>query len=675
MIPIPDTSRRFLITNKSDTSGNIWYTKNVNLDEQGYVRLSPRNIAIYSSSQSNDFDIVASFGRYRTSYRYLLGDAGTYPFTADISPTGFTVAVDAGTGVPATGVTAGRGVFWQQRWYMTAGTTGGQVYWKNLTTGAWTSLGLTLTDNILRPLCVFESYNYLAVGNGSTVQLVDTSHTLVRTLTIPSDYEVSAIAYSNDKLGMVAKIKVDSIHETLESKFITWDGATTSANGIYSVGSDEVLEVVAYKSSFVFLTRAGQLLYFNGGGFQELAVVPYYVRRRIMSIGRMIGDTMKVDGEKIYINVAGSLIGYGKKQESFLQNYNQGILCYDPNIGLYNVYSPSISLASAITVTSGNINTTTDILTKTAGTLPQTGNPIKLIAGQPGGLKNGFVYYIIRRSTTTFSLATTRENAIAGTAIDITSTGSASNYFLALDLTDYGQSLVTTAGGIVLNDSRDYTYDQMLLSSTCTGTSGTDISYAQLVISEFTNIGYYVTSRIMSQAVNDTFQSVFVKYAPLKSDDVITVKCKYENISGIPTTTPQGSTTCTWIDSNTLTTTADFSEVLTYLSTSGNECECEIISGAGAGQMSKISSITYDTGTYTINLTDDLEGITAGNICNIIVDNWKTLGTITSTDTNGWKQFPIAKSAKWIKLKVEMKGTNIVVEDLQIVNKEQIPAL
>lgn len=115
----------------------------------------------------------------------------------------------------------------------------------------------------------------------------------------------------------------------------------------------------------------------------------------------------------------------------------------------------------------------------------------------------------------------------------------------------------------------------------------------------------------------------------------------------------------------------DFSEAYTYLQTTGNEIECEIINGAGAGQLSKVSSITLDTGIYTINLTDSIEGVAVSNVSNVILDNWKTLGTITSSDLLGYKEFPIEIPTKWVKIKNIVKGTNIIIEETQVINQPQ----
>lgn len=86
----------------------------------------------------------------------------------------------------------------------------------------------------------------------------------------------------------------------------------------------------------------------------------------------------------------------------------------------------------------GNVNTSTDIITINGGALTdltriETGIPIyvsNLSGGTlPGGVSSGF-YWIIVQSSTTFSLATSLSNALAGTKVDLTSQGTGNSYFI-----------------------------------------------------------------------------------------------------------------------------------------------------------------------------------------------------------------------------------------------------
>lgn len=677
MIKIPNENKQFIVTNRSDLSGNIWYTKNINFDEEGYVRQSDRMIAFISDNSTDasydaDFGLTASFGRYGSNNNWLLGTI-TNPFTALFNTNSFGSTQDAGSGVPSTSVGT-RGTWWQNRWYV---TTDSNLFYK-VTSGAWTNLAKSFTASIPHPVEVFRNKNSLCVGDGNIVHLYNTSHTETATLTLPADYQVISIKYSNNKVGITTRLSTDSLNQNQDAYFFTWDGASSSASAGFPIGSTQTYGLVQYKGTWVILSKTGQLLYFNGGGFNELAIFPFVGNEKIWVNFDTIGDTLIADGDKIFINISGVLSPEGVKQQTFLPNYHGGIWCYDPNVGLYHKYSPSISVSSQVTVTNANINTTTNIFTSTAGTLPQTGNPIKYIynvSAQIGGLTTGTVYYIIRIDSTHFKLATTFENAMAGVAIDITSTGDSNNYFLAINLKDYGQSIATFTGGLATNSYRAITYGQMLSSTRSYNAVGTEVNYAQLSIPEFKHISYVVTPRFISSEIEDNNQKVYIKYKPLKTGDSIIVKYKNEEILGIPTSTPQNGVNCTWTNNTTLTVVGDFSEVLTYLTDTTKECELEIISGSGAGQMSQISSISNNAGTYTIVLSDEIEGVTASDKCNILIDNWKNLYTIESGDTNCYSEIPIALTSKFGQLKIIMKGVGITIEELQVINKIHKPSV
>jgi len=83
------------------------------------------------------------------------------------------------------------------------------------------------------------------------------------------------------------------------------------------------------------------------------------------------------------------------------------------------------AISGALTFTTGNVNTGTDVITLSSTTNFPTGTPVVITSTTtvPAPLVSDSVYYVINASGTTIKLATTAANATAGTAIDITSTG------------------------------------------------------------------------------------------------------------------------------------------------------------------------------------------------------------------------------------------------------------
>jgi len=103
-------------------------------------------------------------------------------------------------------------------------------------------------------------------------------------------------------------------------------------------------------------------------------------------------------------------------------------------VGFYRVTTVTTTTAQATTNTLSQSDTftaddTTDICTWTStANIPSnvlTGTRVRLTTTTtlPAGLATATDYYVIRLSDTTFSLATSYANAVAGTAINITSTG------------------------------------------------------------------------------------------------------------------------------------------------------------------------------------------------------------------------------------------------------------
>lgn len=675
MITIPQQGK-FSQQNKSDLFGNLSATRNMNFDEAGYAKLSSRTISFKSEKDDNNFNIPISFGRDGNEFHIVTADS---PYDLNITESDFSIAEDTNTNAPTLSFDSW-GKWFQNRWHASTNT---KIWY---TTGAaWTDTGATLTTGKVHALETFKNKNSLAVTNGNTVQLLDTSYGLTITLTIPSDFEAVGLSYSNAKMGIITKLSDTIAGQNQEAFFFVWDGGSAQAGQGYPMGSDAILAIAPYKSSWVILTRNGELFYFNGGGFELLDSLPFSFLNTKWgdSTNRItFGDVMQVEGDKVYINVGNDYDPFGKLGEYYTQKNPSGIWCYDPNIGLYHRYSHSISPAYQISVTS--IDTSTDILTAT-GTIPATGNPIKYVYDQAdpiGGLSLGRIYYIIKLSSTTFKLAETKEDALAGVKVNITS--STTGKFTAINVLDYGNSKADRTGGIGFTNTRKEIADNIIFGAELPDFNSTTL-YDTLNISipRFENRGHLVTAKALSQNITDNNQKVFIKYRPLDVNDKLILKYKDIDILNIPTSTPQWvtSTTCTWISSTEFTTTADLSDIKDYLAAdTTNECEVEIIAGAGAGQASQIVSVSGSS-PYAVVLSDPIDGATSGYTCDVSIDNWKLLktdkdiGEINYLDTEGYKEFPIATSSKWILVKVEFRGFETTLEELKIVNKTQLAAI
>lgn len=668
--------------NNSDKFGSLWATKNINLDEEGYIKLSPRSVTVMDETGyevNGAFGLPLAIGR-TGSGDYQIVTSSDAAFNASMDAQQRTFSENDGTANP-TLTTASHGIFWNNLWHA---TTADALLTKSATDGSnatWTSqkTGLGAYRHYLE---VFKSRNQLCVTAGNVVKQYDTSYNTTQDLTLPSDFEAIGLAYNNELMGIITRGSTSNSGQNSNAFFFIWDGGTASADAGYDTGADACVAIAPYKSSFVILTRNGQLLYFNGGGFDQIAAFPFYYEDKQLgglTSNITFGDTMVVDGDVIYINVGfGLMSGFGRKQEEQLPHCQGGVWCYDPKIGLYHRWSPSISHAYVNHVDGGDINTSTNTLTISAGvygvqTIPATGGIARLTDTVGiGGLEEGHDYFIIKVSSTEFKLATTKENALNGTAIDITSATAGANYFWMFDIVDYGTTFFENAAGVALvgetsNFAQDIIFggDYETVASAANDTLCAVMPYLE-------NRGWAITPKIFSQNAEDIVQKLYIRYRPLKTGDAIIVKVRTENVDGLPVSVPSAlDTEMTWTSDREFYTTADLSEAKTYID-AGGSLECEITSGAGGGQMSQVSEINYDSGTYSIVLEDSIIGASSGRLSTFIIDNWKVCDTIDENG-QGYKEVPIATTSKWVQFKFELRGDRTTIEMLDIIDSQHKP--
>lgn len=685
MIKIPNENR-FVQPNSSDLNGNIWYTKNINFDEEGYLNLSSRAFSIATQKTTGNVALPLAFGRATLftatdSTDWAVTQNAQKGYWLSLSEESIAVNIDVGINAPTLSADS-HGVWYNNLWAVTSDTD----FWTKEGIGdsqTYTDRG-NLTTSKVHPMCVNENQNYLCVGNGNFVNQYNSSYVDQTDfkLELPSHFEVVALAYSNFHIGVATMLNdsTDSLNQNTEARFFVWEGNSTRAQYSIPVGSDMIIGVTPYMGSFALLTRAGQLLMWNGGGgFQVLASLPFYYVDKLHAKSyqrEMFGDFMKAEGDVIYINWTGILNAFGLKYEAVLPNNPGGILCYDPKVGIYHRYSPSISPGYLIEVLTGGVNTTTDIITANSGTVPTTGNQIKYLTRTDliGGLTSPKIYYVIRHTSTTFSLAETYDDAVDGNKVNLTSQSSDSSYFLGLEHYDYGQSITTKSGAVALVGKINGIQDHLIFGSELNDYETTgDYYHWNQTVAGFDNVGYFVTPKITTDNLEDVLQKINQAYRPLKENDSIILKYKGREYLNLPISTPQLRTStrnqCSWTSSTVFTTTADISSAKTAFD-AGVELECEIIAGAGGGSMEKITDLTESSGTYTVTLENAVLGAGASRYCDVIIDNWTYLGEITSEDTDNYKNISAIDgfTSSWFKLKFILKGSDVSMYLSKIIN-------
>jgi len=740
MITIPSAKKQFSQPNNSDLFGNIFYTKNINLAESGYIKLANRSALLKSNQGDANFGIVPSFGRVNSG-GFLIPTQGN-PYVTAMSQLGMYVTPDSNPNAPSGLGFTTWGRWWNGRWYVAGpssifsrdtssspwisitvpanavdqgnwdastnspslasgiGTPGwfytvsvagqtnldgnypwnvGDIAYFSGQLGMWIRIYPTnnLTPGNIHAMEVFRSRDTLCVSDGNQVYQFDTSFAQSPTtnLQLQSDFQVCGMAFNGTNMGIITQLSPSVQGKNVESQFYIWDGTASSVNNGYPIASDRAIAIAAYKASWVILTRKGQLLEYSGGGFKLLATFPFYFKDQVWGdfLNQLsYGDAIQINGDYIYINIASNLNNFGLIPQSYNPQFPSGIWCYDPAVGLYHKYSPSISPVSVSQVLQSSVNLSTSEMTIISGTVPPTGSPVRYTdaQGSPiGGLSINTTYYCINISSTVFQLATSLVNAQNGVFIPLTSQGGSTSSFCFISMLDYGGARSSRCAGLGLQGVVSPVFHEVIYSGYyLPSQSAIEIPSLCIDVPFFKSIGYFVTAKITSAQVKDSYEKVFIKFDNLVDDDLITVKTKLADIPGLPITTSGNG--ATWTSPTVLTTTQDISDAFDYLQAPSTSLECEIIAGTGAGQMAQVSSITLAGGVYTVTLASPFEGAISGLQCDIKLENWKQIGTVTTADADGYKELPIGSPSKQITVKVIFFGAPNQgrIEGVQLIN-------
>lgn len=171
--------------------------------------------------------------------------------------------------------------------------------------------------------------------------------------------------------------------------------------------------------------------------------------------------------------------------------------------------------------------------------------------------------------------------------------------------------------------------------------------------------GYFVTTWIDSQNVQDSWQKIFVTYKQLlNSTDKIILK--YRTTEATPS-----EISITWVDTTHFTTATDISGKVGQ--------EVEVVQGTGSGLCSHITAVTGPSGgLYTATVDETYTGVETGT-AKARLQAWVKLGTVQN-QTEEWSQFPIGKHSPRIQLKcfLLVTGKN-ELHRLALINQAQRP--
>ena len=663
---IPQDNKQIIVSNGINSiQGLISYTKNIDLDEKGYFKLSAPMCNIFSSNVADggdvDLDLPVDMFAWSDSQYKVVTDGRAFNFV-----------LNAMTFTEDTGITTyhdkTRIINWVNgNWFVGAE----DVYEYNGVSGTanYTSRITTLLDYIE----LFTNKNSLVGSNtDNTLKMYNTSYANTITLTIPANFTITGTAYSNNQMGIITRGSKNQGN----AYFFTWDGSTTSATFGFPVNDSYLTGLGSYKSSWALFSSSGQLLFFNGGGFEELGNLPIFrFEDDLLTLGPnnsvVIGNLMDVDGDKIYVNCA-STPQYSSTFKPYRYGYSGGVYCYDPEVGFYHKYAPSYSK-----YTSEDCEVASNIITSASAHYLEDGDEVWLRATDLG-IAGERIYYAIKLSATTFKLADTYADALANTSITITN-GTLDALFW-VKRKDFGvESLGFRDLGFV---KKLKVYSGFELSGVYPNFMGSAIhpndvtatreNVVNATVPLMSNRGYLITSKFQTDNFENNWQGVGIKYSKLSPQSSIVVKAKVKDQEPIIVSDMTLFDTYTgpyiiWdADGISFDTTFDISDAEI-----GDEVH--VFVGAGAGQSAHIASIELVGSNYHVILDEKLRGIISNAKSCITIDKWVKLGTITADDIDGYKFLPLNEPSGTLEIKCELRGIGVKISEILPISKPHKP--
>lgn len=408
---------RWTVQYANEKLPDVIATKNVTFDKEGYVRLSKPTIAFYTATDDADFGMPVKFAR-QTNNSYMVVTTDRC-FVIGMEAGQFYAAKDTSTNAPqGAGYDTHATIFNNEL----AVVENADIKTWDFDWG-WTDQTVTLASTAAHPAVNFVSQVKLAVTDANNeVELYSTAYAAGTKLVIPSGWRVSSMAYNRGYLGIGT---YDGRFQG-NGYFFIWDGNTAAANYAYPINTNGVFTVIPYKDTFIIFTGNNQLLSWTGSGLTPLVNFPAYYDSGIdatsYASGNSLADSYYVDGDIFYLNRDGGLQEADSAGRLYVNGQPAGIWCFDPAVGMYHRHGTTGTKMLISHINEGDVNTTDNEITVTSA--PETGTPVYYSSSgdtEIGGLSTGALYYTIKVDATTVKLASTYANAIAGTAIDLTS--------------------------------------------------------------------------------------------------------------------------------------------------------------------------------------------------------------------------------------------------------------
>lgn len=602
MIKFPVQPGAFKQVGNSDVLGNIWSSFNLDLTENlGRMRVSPRGLIVSKSNDSglSNLETVTAFVMYRNSGTdRIWALAGERLFRNTGNPSDAFVQ-DTTSGTPTSlGSGSDMELFNGAIYVMDSG--GGTLYKYN---GSWSTVSTAPNGGDCQ-MCVYAGRLYFTQSSSQigSVDLADAvSEPSGTPNTIPYTLQLSNFGVGGSDANFITSIRA-------------------SSNRIWITTIDKTSQNHA-------AGRLGKVFEWDGVSTQANKV--YYID----SIGAM---ALIIKGDIPYVvDADGKLLQYNGREFAEIARLPVPVGSYLNNPTSSTGTSRFIH-PRGMTLRNGRI------LMLINNQLE--GNDNAIVENLPSGVweydENMGLYHRYSLSQWQYGITETRtdygQNRLSEVGALFSAKSTSNSESLNGDIlmgARYYSEFTTLRYGIFINDSRD----------------------------EISKVGYFVTTKIDSQNVEDVWQKIYLTHKKfLNATDKIVVK--YRTSEQEPT-----EVTVAWNGTTQFVTSADISDYSV-----GDEIE--VTAGKGGGQIETITSIVQVGSNYVVSLENEVVG--ASGDAKVRLQKWIPI-TETNLSNLYVREFPIADATtSWIQIKCVMYFTGQdEVNTLLLVNKPQLPAV
>lgn len=598
-IKIPNQNKRFSIVSDSDVLGNINYTRNISFNESiGRITVAPRGMIVNNDTDLANLDVCNDFRFYSDgTNKRLWTMSGNRMFYTTNPSSSWTQ--DATAGTPTDLGMVGSMELFNNSLYVIGGSN--KVY-RNLT-GVWSSAA-TSTDGSNVSTCIYGGRLYFS-NLSSRISSINLSNVITNPTGTPNTNNYS-VQLSDYGFGGSNNNTIVCIRSSSNRIWIATSNAAATDSGV-SIGA----KVFEWDGVSTIVSKVHEI---RAAGILSMVIkddIPYIIdsNGNLLSyngrgFGNFLGKLPLPSG--IYLKSFSGTSGY----ERFL--HPNGMCIRDGKINML--------INNELLFGSDN-DTNSSILTRLPSGIWEYDENIGLYC------KNTISTWKYNSTTTRTDYSQIRLHKVG-----------------ALYYTKF-MSLSTTNSDVIYGMKYYTSYATTTTSKSAIGIIDT--------LETQQKMGCFVTQKIESQSIQDTWQKICIKHKKLlNSTDKIIIK--YRTSEFIPI---EGR--IDWVSTTVFTSTLSLGSI-----SIGDEVE--IISATGAGQIEHISNITFSTGTYTVTLENSIIGATGTSRARF--DKWYKIGTVSDQifDTH---IFNIGKSTNWIQLKCVMyfTGKN-ELNELELIN-------